>query len=88
MVDDGSKDRTAEVAESYRGRIANLRVLSNGVNRGKGFSVRHGSLEAQGEIILFTDADLSSPIEEADKLLAALKNPRCGHRFASHGPQT
>jgi glycosyltransferase involved in cell wall biosynthesis len=72
VVDDGSKDRTAAVAESYRGKIANLRVLRNGVNRGKGFSVRHGSLEAQGEIILFTDADLSAPIEEADKLLAAL----------------
>lgn len=73
VVDDGSQDRTAEVAESYRGKIANLRVLGNGANRGKGFSVRHGSLEAQGEIILFTDADLSAPIEEADKLLAALK---------------
>lgn len=72
VVDDGSKDRTAAVAESYRGKIANLRVLKNGVNRGKGFSVRHGSLEAQGEVILFTDADLSAPIEEADKLLAAL----------------
>jgi glycosyltransferase involved in cell wall biosynthesis len=74
VVDDGSRDRTAEVAESYLGKIANLRVLANGVNRGKGFSVRHGSLEAQGEIILFTDADLSAPIEEADKLLAAMKN--------------
>jgi glycosyltransferase involved in cell wall biosynthesis len=73
VVDDGSKDRTAAVAESYRGKIANLRVLRNAVNRGKGFSVRHGSLEAQGKIILFTDADLSAPIEEADKLLAALK---------------
>jgi glycosyltransferase involved in cell wall biosynthesis len=72
VVDDGSKDRTAKVAESYRGKIANLRVLRNGVNRGKGFSVRHGSLEAQGETILFTDADLSAPIEEADKLLKAL----------------
>jgi|SRR5271167_2604627 len=73
VVDDGSKDRTAEVAESYRGKIANLRVLPNGVNRGKGFSVRHGSLEARGEIVLFTDADLSAPIEEADKLLAEMK---------------
>jgi glycosyltransferase involved in cell wall biosynthesis len=74
VVDDGSQDRTAEVAESYRGRFANLRVLPNGVNRGKGFSVRHGSLEAQGDTILFTDADLSAPIEEADKLLKALKD--------------
>jgi glycosyltransferase involved in cell wall biosynthesis len=74
VVDDGSQDRTAEVAESYRGRFANLRVLPNGVNRGKGFSVRHGSLEAHGDTILFTDADLSAPIEEADKLLAALND--------------
>ena len=74
VVDDGSTDATAAVAEKSRGRIANLRVLSNGVNRGKGFSVRHGSLEARGEIVLFTDADLSAPIEEAEKLLAALKD--------------
>ena len=74
VVDDGSADRTAEVAESFRGKIADLRVLANGVNRGKGFSVRHGSLEARGEIALFTDADLSAPIEEANKLLAALKD--------------
>jgi glycosyltransferase involved in cell wall biosynthesis len=74
VVDDGSRDRTAQVAESYRGKFANFRVLSNGVNRGKGYSVRHGSMEAQGDVILFTDADLSAPIEEADKLLAALKD--------------
>ena len=73
VVDDGSRDRTAAVAESWRDRIPTLRVVSNGVNRGKGFSVRHGSLEARGEIVLFTDADLSSPIEEAEKLLAALE---------------
>ena len=73
VVDDGSQDRTAAVAESWRDRIPTLRVVSNGVNRGKGFSVRHGSLEARGEIVLFTDADLSSPIEEAEKLLAALE---------------
>lgn len=72
VVDDGSTDRTVAVAESWRDRIPRLRVLSNGTNRGKGFSVRHGSLEALGEIILFTDADLSSPIEEGEKLLAAL----------------
>ena len=72
VVDDGSTDKTAEVAESYKGKIPNLRVLSNGTNRGKGFSVRHGSLEAGGSNILFTDADLSSPIEEGEKLLAGL----------------
>ena len=73
VVDDGSTDRTARVAESWRNRIPQLRVLSNGTNRGKGFSVRHGSLEARGDIVLFTDADLSAPIEEAPKLLDALK---------------
>jgi dolichyl-phosphate beta-glucosyltransferase len=72
VVDDGSTDQTAAVAESWRNRIPQIRVLSNGRNRGKGFSVRHGFLEARGEIVLFTDADLSSPIEEGEKLFAAL----------------
>ena len=72
VVDDGSTDRTAWVAECWRDRIPQLRVVSNGVNRGKGFSVRHGLLEARGDSALFTDADLSSPIEEGEKLLAAL----------------
>ncbi|HTP68374.1 MAG TPA: dolichyl-phosphate beta-glucosyltransferase [Dongiaceae bacterium] len=74
VVDDGSTDRTAAVANSWHERISMLRVVSNGVNRGKGFSVRHGSLEAQGDVVLFTDADLSSPIEEGEKLLAALQS--------------
>jgi len=73
VVDDGSKDRTAEVAESFQKTLPNLRVVSNGVNRGKGFSVRHGMQEARGRNVLFTDADLSAPIEEAPKLLDALK---------------
>ncbi len=74
VVDDGSRDRTAEVARSFAAEFPSLRVLSNGGNRGKGFSVRRGALEATGGIILFTDADLSAPIEEADKLFAALDN--------------
>ena len=73
VVDDGSKDRTAAVAESFRDKFSSLRVLSNGVNRGKGYSVRHGMREARGRYVLFTDADLSAPIEEAPKLLAALE---------------
>ena len=72
VVDDGSRDRTAAVAASYQPVIPGLRVISNLENRGKGFSVRRGMLEARGAIVLFTDADLSAPIEEADKLLAAL----------------
>lgn len=73
VVDDGSKDRTAAVAESFQSKISALRVVSNGVNRGKGYSVRHGVQEARGRIVLFTDADLSAPIEEADKLIEALE---------------
>ena len=72
IVDDGSRDRTAAVAESYRSLLPGLRVISNRENRGKGFSVRRGMLEAKGRIVLFTDADLSAPIEEADKLRDAL----------------
>ncbi len=74
IVDDGSRDRTAEVAKSFDRKISGLRVLSNGTNRGKGYSVRHGMLEAAGDLVLFTDADLSAPIEESDQLIAALRN--------------
>ncbi len=74
VVDDGSKDGTAAVAEYFRIKIPTLRVVSNGENRGKGYSVRHGMQEARGKIALFTDADLSAPIEEAGKLIEALEN--------------
>jgi dolichyl-phosphate beta-glucosyltransferase len=72
-VDDGSTDGTAGVVIAYQPKYSGLRMVSNPGNRGKGFSVRHGMLEARGEIALFTDADLSTPIEEGDKLFAALK---------------
>jgi glycosyltransferase involved in cell wall biosynthesis len=70
VVDDGCTDRTVEVVT----QVPQVRVVRNGRNRGKGFSVRHGVLEARGQFILFSDADLSSPITEADKLLAALES--------------
>ncbi|HVB98982.1 MAG TPA: dolichyl-phosphate beta-glucosyltransferase [Candidatus Dormibacteraeota bacterium] len=72
VVDDGSTDETASVVAAWQDRVEGLRLVPNGANRGKGYSVRHGMREAQGRIALFTDADLSAPIEEADKLLAAL----------------
>ncbi len=72
VVDDGSTDGTAAAVKKMSEHLA-IRVVSNGTNRGKGFSVRHGMLEARGRIALFTDADLSAPIDEADKLLAAVE---------------
>jgi glycosyltransferase involved in cell wall biosynthesis len=72
VVDDGSGDGTARVVEEGARQWPSMRLVSNQQNRGKGFSVRHGMREARGRVALFTDADLSAPIEEADKLLAAL----------------
>jgi glycosyltransferase involved in cell wall biosynthesis len=72
VVDDGSRDNTAEIVRGFSEKHSRLRALANPGNRGKGYSVRNGMLHAQGEILLFSDADLSSPIEESAKLLAAL----------------
>jgi glycosyltransferase involved in cell wall biosynthesis len=55
-------------------RFPEVRLLRNDRNHGKGFAVRHGALEARGRFILLSDADLSAPIEEADRLLAALES--------------
>ena len=72
VVDDGSDDDTARLAgELLEGRIPH-RVLINDGNRGKGYSVRRGMLEAAGERALFSDADLSTPIEHTADLLAAI----------------
>lgn len=68
VVDDGSRDQTAEVVLEYARKHSFLKLLRNPGNRGKGYSVRHGMLEAGGEWMLSTDADLSSPLEEIHKL--------------------
>lgn len=71
VVDDGSQDGTAGVVQEFAGSHPCLRLLPNPGNRGKGYAVRHGMLKAKGEWILYTDADLSSPIEELEKLCKA-----------------
>jgi dolichyl-phosphate beta-glucosyltransferase len=68
VVDDGSRDSTVAVAER-----AGVRVLRNPGNRGKGYSVKHGIMQATGDWALFTDADLSSPIEDMEKLWNAVE---------------
>src|SRR3970040_589845 len=68
VVCDGCKDDTDRLAE-YAAKANNkIRVLSRKANMGKGFSVRQGCLEAKGDYIIFTDADLSTPIDEIEKL--------------------
>jgi dolichyl-phosphate beta-glucosyltransferase len=73
VVDDGSRDDTADVIREYARGHSQIRLLQNPGNRGKGFSVRNGMLQARGDICLFTDADLSSPISEAPKLFEAIR---------------
>lgn len=73
VVDDGSTDSTARVAQGCAREMPSLRLVSNRTNHGKGYSVRRGMLEARGRIALFTDADLSAPIEESAQLFAAIE---------------
>lgn len=73
VVNDGSRDDTAEIIQRFAAGNPALRLIENGGNRGKGYSVRHGMLHATGEVRIFSDADLSTPIEEAHELLAAIR---------------
>jgi glycosyltransferase involved in cell wall biosynthesis len=73
VVDDGSEDRTVEIVRGWMERSTRLRLVRNVGNRGKGYSVRNGLLQAAGEVVMFTDADLSAPMEEAERLLAAIQ---------------
>jgi glycosyltransferase involved in cell wall biosynthesis len=91
VVNDGSSDRTPEIVRSYERNTGIVRLLENPGNRGKGYSVRNGVLNANGEFVLFTDADMSSPIEEAPKLLQVLNDGAdiaIGSRWARSELQT
>ena len=72
IVDDGSGDDTAAIVREYARSHPLVRLVQNPGNRGKGYSVRNGMMHAGGDICLFSDADLSSPISEAEKLFAAI----------------
>ncbi len=72
VVNDGSKDDTAQVVREYGKQHPQILLVENPGNRGKGYSVRNGMLHARGDVCLFTDADLSSPMTEAPKLFAAI----------------
>ena len=79
VVDDGSQDRTEDVVlKSTLNQTGILRLVKNESNRGKGFSVKRGILASKGEYLLISDADLSTPIEELDKLYTQAKE---GYEF-------
>lgn len=91
VVDDGSTDDTAAIVRRYMQNSPELLLLQNPGNRGKGYSVRNGLLQAAGEVVMFTDADLSAPMEEADRLLSAIHDGAdvaIGSRWLDRSRQT
>ena len=91
VVNDGSTDSTARLVRDFALRAPEVRLLENPGNRGKGYSVRAGILQAQGDIVMFTDADLSAPMDEADGCLPPSPNGAdiaIGSRWLESGRQT
>jgi glycosyltransferase involved in cell wall biosynthesis len=91
VVNDGSSDATADVVRSFMRSAPEVRLMENRCNRGKGYSVRAGMLESRGDVALFTDSDLSAPIEEAESLFAAIEQGAdiaIGSRWLESGRQT
>jgi glycosyltransferase involved in cell wall biosynthesis len=74
VVDDGSTDDTVAIIGRWMEKHDRLHLIRNPGNRGKGYSVRNGMLQAAGDLVIFTDADLSAPIEEAELLISAIEN--------------
>lgn len=73
VVDDGSADKTAETVVEFGEKNAGVRLIRYERNRGKGYAVRTGVLAATGDLVLFSDADLSTPFGEIEKLLQAIE---------------
>ncbi len=79
VVDDGSRDRTSEVANRFAEEFDEVRLIRLAANRGKGYAVRSGVVNARGRAVLFADADSAAPIAEVERLEAALE---CGADIA------
>jgi dolichyl-phosphate beta-glucosyltransferase len=91
VVNDGSTDSTAQVVLEFARTAPEIRLVENPGNRGKGYSVRSGMLQALGEVVMFTDADLSAPMDEAERLFAAIAagaDIAIGSRWLEKGRQT
>jgi glycosyltransferase involved in cell wall biosynthesis len=92
VVNDGSTDETADLVRDFARNAPEVRLMENPSNRGKGYSVRNGLVHAQGNIVMFTDADLSAPIDEADRLFAAIERDGAdiaiGSRWLASSRQT
>ncbi len=73
VVDDGSRDQTGRVVEAKIRGLPQARLITYQPNRGKGYAVRQGMLASQGEVVLFTDADLSTPVNEIGVALDFLR---------------
>ncbi|HUF18121.1 MAG TPA: dolichyl-phosphate beta-glucosyltransferase [Thermoanaerobaculia bacterium] len=74
IVDDGSRDETAAVVNATSSDVVPFRLVGYRSNAGKGYAIRRGIMEATGEAVLISDADLSTPIEELSKLLNAFES--------------
>jgi len=85
VVDDGSKDKTDGIVRDFIRNHPEVKILRHRINLGKGAAVKTGVLEAQGDYILFSDADLSTPIKEIEKMLLELKEKRYDIAIASRG---
>ena len=91
VVNDGSRDSTAQLVREFSFHAPEVRLIENPGNRGKGYSVRSGILQALGDVVMFTDADLSAPMEEAERLFAAIAGGAdiaIGSRWLEKGRQT
>jgi len=69
VVNDGSKDNTAEIVQSFQSQVSSLKLIDNKQNRGKAKAVQQGMMAAQGDLRLFMDADNATTIDNLDKML-------------------